>query len=150
MGGHPCTEQTGAEAAGPLFSELHSGRHTGQGGVCSQTRWPQAGRLRVLQERLLLGGRGPRPQRHTRVAVRVTADSGCTLRAWREAAVGDCCGWREGLGTTSGGSRAGRETWGPWEGGQAPRWQEGHAQTRLGEQKRAEGHTGRSPLLKQP
>ena len=65
MGGHPCPEQTGAEAARPPFSEPRSGRHTGQGGVRSQTCRPQAGRLRVLQERLLSGGRGPRPQRHT-------------------------------------------------------------------------------------
>lgn len=65
MGGHPCPEQTGAEAARPPFSEPRSGRHTGQGGVRSQTCRPQAGWLRVLQERLLSGGRGPRPQRHT-------------------------------------------------------------------------------------
>lgn len=152
MGGHPCTEQTGAEAAGPSFSEPRSGRHMGQGGVCSQTRRPQAGPLRVLQERLLSGGRGPGPQRHTWVAAGVTADLGCTLHR---------PGWRLPSGTAVAGERA----WGPlWAG--SPRQAERQGapgregslrgakkdtrRWRLGEKKRLEGHTAGSPLLKQP
>lgn len=110
MGDIRARSKTGAEAAGPLFSELHPWQDTrGQGGVCRKPAGRrQDGSEFYRKDCCWAVGRGS--QRHTRVAVRVTADSGCTLRAWREAGRRDCCGWREGLGTTSGGSRAGRET----------------------------------------
>lgn len=148
MGGHPCTEQTGAEAAGPLFSELHSGRHTDRAG---SARKP-AGRRQDGSEfyrKDCCWAVSTRPQRHTRVAVRVTADSGCTLRAWREACRRDCCGgWREGLGTTLRWVQGRQRDMGALGGRAGPWWQEGHAQTRLGEQKRAEKEThGQEPTV---